>query len=228
MNYPDPDVEELTNIPKPIREQLLHNQWTLVDVSSTWDLIDQIYGEKENVALLRRASAYGYDVIYHVLWEHCILAISRLADPPQIAGKRNLTLLSLQKEVEIYADTALLDKTNIPFKELLALVAGCKQFRHKILAHNDYKTALGQAEQPHVKVREISDFISRASGLISSMRDHFGVRHFCFDMIVGADATGIVKSLQALEQFRKLRNDVVRSNLPDLELRKRLQQIRPL
>jgi hypothetical protein len=30
--YPDPDNEELANIPHAIRDELLHLQWTLLDV----------------------------------------------------------------------------------------------------------------------------------------------------------------------------------------------------
>jgi len=228
MNYPAPDDEELKKIPQAICEQLIHIQWTLVDVSSTWNLIDQIYGEKENIALLRRASAYGYHRIRDILWEYTILAISRLADPPQTAGKKNLTLPSLKNAIENQEDTDLLDQVNVLFEELSDLSATCKQFRNKILAHSDFKTALGKGDKFEVKVKEIDSFISKAKDLVNNIRDYFGVTHLCFDMTVGVDASGIVKSLQVLEQFRKLRNDAVRKNLSDIELCQKLQQIKPL
>lgn len=173
MKYPKPSDEEVEKVPKDILDHIHHLKWDVTEVGSKWNLIDQIYNGDGNWELLKRASAYGYKVIFDVLIENTILSISRLTDPAKTGRKENLTFVGLQQAVIDYGDDVLQDMTVKPVDRLLATVVGCRDFRNQVLAHIDKKIALGSATQLEVKYREIWDFLDQARDIISNIRQHF-------------------------------------------------------
>ena len=101
--------------------------------------------------------------------------------------------------------------------------------RHKSLAHADRALALGKIEQPEVKYDDIWDVFELAGSLVNQVREHFGAVHWEYDWVIGADSSGIINSLRTLDEFRTLRNEVVRDQkLSNEEIRRRLNEIDPL
>jgi len=118
-----------------------HARQALWAVSSYWDRYETLFGTAERVAVLNDNSGEFWHAIQLSLFDHVLLGICRLTDPPQTGKRQNLTMSQLHQ----------MDPG--PHKaELLRLVRRAERraefarsWRNKRIAHNDFDQAVGPA-----------------------------------------------------------------------------------
>lgn len=119
-----------------------HARQALWALSSYWDRYEALFGSAERVSVLNENSGNFWHAIQLVLFDHVLLGICRLTDPPQMGSRQNLTVSQLYQ----------LDPG--PHKaELLRLVRRAERraefarsWRNKRIAHNDFDQTVGPAD----------------------------------------------------------------------------------
>ncbi|MEO0531725.1 MAG: hypothetical protein AAF266_14290 [Planctomycetota bacterium] len=226
MPYPEADADETDRVPPAILEQLHHVQWELVQATSTYTVLEDIYPDDEGVIeLLRRCSPVAFSTIYDALMERYILGISRLLDPPRTGRAKNLSLFGLADSLRKEDHIDLSDRIDSQLSKLTTAKAAVQSFRNQVLAHNDRSTNAILQSHPGVKYRQLSEIRTVGETVVNDVRSEFGVIHFCFDMLVGCDATGIVRSLKHLERFREVRDEARNFSVPCDDVRRRLLEL---
>ena len=227
MGYPPPDTEEVEKIPADVLKPLWFAQWELVAIACTWDVLQDIFGAEDSSNLLSRASNYGFREIQDALIEKCILGLARLMDREGEGARRTLSLQGLHRAMQDQGHDALAASVCRSLSEEDADGRSLKEMRNKVLAHNDWGTGVGMVEHPEVKFRYIQSRIECWQELVNEVRAYFGVKRFCYELTMGADASGILESLRVLKQFRELRKQLWLMEMPDAELRQKMMAIRP-
>src|SRR6266851_3091775 len=65
-------------------------------INMRWHEFVELFGTKKTrIDLLNRAAPFFFRTVQDTLWEAILLHLARLTDPPQSAGKSNLTIRNL-------------------------------------------------------------------------------------------------------------------------------------
>lgn len=112
-------------------------------VSANWDRYEALFGSSERVEILNSSSGHFWHCIQNMLFEHVLLGVCRLTDPPKNRHQSNLSVTTL----------AELDPTHQK-KSLVSRVARAKKctefartWRDKRISHNDFDQLTGVANQ---------------------------------------------------------------------------------
>lgn len=112
----------------------LHRE--VIELHVIWQQYMQLYGESaETIDVLNKTAGLFFKVVQDELWDSVLLRIATLTDPPEMKGKKNLTLRALpalmpthELRVELQG---LCDKA-------LAEADFAREHRNKRIAHNDH------------------------------------------------------------------------------------------
>lgn len=112
-------------------------------VSANWDRYEALFGSSERVQILNSSSGHFWYCVQNMLFEHVLLGICRLTDPPRNRNRSNLSVAMLLE----------LDPT--PQKKALAhrierarkYCYFARSWRDKRISHNDFDQLTGVADQ---------------------------------------------------------------------------------
>ncbi|MBN9307783.1 MAG: hypothetical protein J0I99_19640 [Devosia sp.] len=186
-----------------------HSRQALWALSSYWDRYEALFGSAERVAVLNANSGQFWHATQQVLFDHVLLGVCRLTDPPQTGKRQNLTLAQLYE----------LDPTS--HKVELARLVGraekraefARSWRNKRIAHNDFDQITGPvnslAPATRNKVR------SAIIGIHDVLR-WIHLKHFGGDMFLpelGDDDTNqMMRGLADGNAVREMRLQALRDN----------------
>ena len=87
---------KIEDAPEKIREPLGLLSGEAQDLYCAWQIFKDISIDvPETIALINKTSPFFFKRIQNILFEHLIIGIARLTDPPSQCGHRNLTFHDL-------------------------------------------------------------------------------------------------------------------------------------
>src|SRR5579872_6546080 len=98
----------MNTMPEPLK-----SHWDALDnevtwLHGSWKVYRQLFGTSaDRIDLLNRSARVFFYLIQRVLMDSVQLTLSKLADPPLTAGKQNLTLACLVKDIDGGVDSTL-------------------------------------------------------------------------------------------------------------------------
>jgi hypothetical protein len=108
-----------------------------------WDLF---IDAQDNIDLMHKTAPYFFRRFQAILYEHLILGIARLTDPPSTCRNRNLTFTDVFEE---------------PLPEEIARLNSAakdiRSIRNKIVGHLDFEVGLDTSKLPNQKFRRIKE-----------------------------------------------------------------------
>lgn len=109
---------------------LLQETWHL---GSVWDQHETLFENRERIALLNASGGSFFGNVQNIFFNHVILGICRLTDPPKTGRKENLTIQRLPLLVR---DTC---KRNVEKGVTRAISASQfgRDWRNRLIAHSD-------------------------------------------------------------------------------------------
>lgn len=137
-----------------------------------WGEYVTLFGSKpERIDLLNAAAGAFFRIVQDCLWEDTLLHIARLTDPPESAGKKNLTLQRLPTlvvpEVRAKVDTLL--------KDCLAKSEFARDWRRRRIAHRDLQLALSENARPleHASRQTVRQSIESIAAMLNGVESHY-------------------------------------------------------
>ena len=175
----------------------------LNELQDLWDTYNYLYVEDPERAEKLRQPRWGgffWDLAQGWMISGIILSVSRLTDPPEMGKRRNLTLRALLDDPRLPGQ--LRRELGRELKSIRKAVKKIRQHRHRVVAHQDERTALGQDALPILHVDQIEEIISRLQGV---HRKHRGAA-MCIDVLDYGTHTlrGVKNLVKRLEQSERL------------------------
>lgn len=113
---------------------ILHRK--LIELHIVWQQYQQLFGtDEETVELLNRTAGLFFKVTQDELWDSVLLGISRMTDPPETRGKKNLTIHSLPLLID---DPTLREELEELCQGALEDASFAREHRNKRIAHQDH------------------------------------------------------------------------------------------
>src|SRR5687768_1382998 len=108
----------------------------LIELHMVWQQYRQLFGsDPETVALLNRTAGLFFKIAQDEIWDSVLLGISRMTDPPETRGKKNLTINSLPI---LIGDPALRQELEDLCAAALDQASFAREHRNKRIAHQDH------------------------------------------------------------------------------------------
>lgn len=126
---------------------LFHSLWQEVAwLFRRWDNYVELFASKPSrVDLLNEAAPGFFSIVQHTLWEAVLLHIARLTDPPNSAGKANLTIQRLHTLV---GDASVAQNVKQLTEKAIAAASFSRDWRNRRIAHSDLSLAVDPHPEP--------------------------------------------------------------------------------
>jgi len=199
--------ETLTVFPEETGE-LFHELWTNVaHLHLNWKNYRSLFGTSpERIELLNWAASSFFGLLDGILRHDVVLAIARLTDPPQSAGKDNASLARLIVMLTPFIDTTLADEFRSGLEDLQAYCEPLRQIRNRLLAHDDLATALQYHPDPLPGINRafIEGVLEKIRKLLGDIEERFrGSRTSHQDVISSDDGESLIFALESAREHEK-------------------------
>jgi hypothetical protein len=154
-----------------------HSCQELWRVSSAWDRYEALYATQERVELLNQSGGNFWGILQNVMFEHVLLGLCRLTDPPKNRHQINLSvryLLTLEPSSKKKRLEQAVNRAEAKTKF-------ARSWRDKYIAHNDLGHATGQAGKLAFATR---NKVSNSIVAIHDVLRWINMRHFNSEMFL--------------------------------------------
>lgn len=153
-----------------------HIAQELVDIKLHMKYLNGIFidhpGERKR-AVLDMASPIFFHLTFHLFYNHILLSLSKLIDPPEQRGSENLSIKNLIKKLQPLPSSISSDVDALMNQIEQALGNAIKQHRNKRIAHNDLDTKLQAGQLPRVTENDLYLSIQGFEKLMNIISKHY-------------------------------------------------------
>ena len=175
----------------------------LIELHMVWQQYRQLFGsDAETVALLNRTAGLFFKIVQDEIWDSVLLGISRLTDPPETRGKKNLTIHSLLPLIE---DAALKKELQELCKAALDQAKFARAHRNKRIAHQDHAYATDRAANPldGISRERVESMLAALGKIMNRLNLHFkDATTFYEDFVDESGARVLVSKLRKFERLK--------------------------
>ncbi|MBP6446501.1 MAG: hypothetical protein KA341_06825 [Saprospiraceae bacterium] len=167
-----------------------------------FEIYKDLFGTNEEyVSLLNKTSGTFFYLVQSGFMENIILSISRLSDPEEMNGYKNLSLKGL---ISLIDNENLINELNLQVKWYTTKTTEfLKAWRSKKVAHLDFDTAMSKAKLKNdITIQNLELAISSVRQFYNTIYNHY----YGSKMVFGSNGDSTSKSLlTSLEQAKILR-----------------------
>ena len=150
-----------TQTPEEVKEEMISKMGTnfgslfyslyneITWLTFKWIKFRELYGTKESrIELMNKAAPFFFFTIQKVLWDNLLLGITRITDPAEMRGKKNITFNAIGQFIQ--DKQFLLDFEN-DLVEIITDSEFCRDWRNRRIAHLDYELSVNQQNAEPLK-----------------------------------------------------------------------------
>jgi AbiU2 len=182
--------------------------WLEVEnLSAAWGEYVELFAEPDSVVVLNQTAPALFRIIQVFLWEHMLLRIARLTDPPTSGkGKENLTILNLPSLVEDRGEKAKLDELASIAKSKTEF---CRDWRNRHIAHRDLELLKNGSAKPLEEANgiKVTDALSAIKNVLTEVSWHYMGDNLYFSRNVVGGAGNALSLLRLLQDGLKARGE---------------------
>ena len=195
----------IDDAPENIRQPLGLLTGEAQDLYCAWLIFKDISIDvPETIALINKTSPFFFKRIQNILFEHLIIGVARLTDPPSQFGHRNLTLHDLfdgQKPSQL--------------NELETTASNIREIRRKIVGHLDYQCGIDPSSLPNKGIiADIRKSLELIEAILQLAWERWTGNIYGISSVAASETIEILKCLQKAEIYDRLeKNKVVPEGL---------------
>ncbi len=175
----------------------------------SWQNYKSLFGTSpELIDLLNWAASSFFGLLDRIMRHDVILAISRLMDPKESCGKKNVSLDCLIDKLQLSIDTTLFNKWQSELEELKDCYKPLRKVRHRLLAHEDLATTLQYHRNPLPGISRtyIENILEKIQKLLGDIEEHFCKSRTTYQYIPSiGDGEDLIFTLESAREHKKRR-----------------------
>ena len=192
-------------LPADVKKDLDALREQVQTVHTYWKLLQDLFGSgEEQLRLLTESAGNFFLWVQRSFVDSLILGLSRLTDEPGSGDKENLVLQRLATAIGKAGDRELARRLRVPMKRIRSAVTDLREYRDKVLAHSDRKTARGDQHTEPIPVQSVEDALSAMRDLMNEVDGKYrGVTRWYDEIVIVGGADAIVTWLEDAQAFRQ-------------------------
>jgi AbiU2 len=145
------------------------------------DYVELFGAGPKRIDILNQAAPQFFRMLQDELWGISLLHIARLTDPAITAGKANLTIQALP---DLITDAGLKARVRTLVTEALKETEFCRDWRNRLIAHNDLKLALEQPTKPLADASraQVKTALDAVAKVLNALAGHYHQSQTRFDL----------------------------------------------
>jgi AbiU2 len=147
-----------------------------------WKDYVELFGTKrKRIDILNQAAPQFFRMLQDELWGMSLLHIARLTDPAETGGKKNLTIQALP---DLIGDADLKARVTTLVTEALKQTEFCRDWRNRLIAHNDLKLALEHPIEPFADASraQVNTALDAVAKVLNALAGHYHQSETRFDL----------------------------------------------
>jgi hypothetical protein len=185
-------------LPENVKDVFRELCQAVAEVHRKWRCYLDLFAEQDNQDLMNRRAPAAFSIIEEALRNDITMGISRINDPKETYGKKNLSLANLCHRVG----------PNPPIEALRTeFGAACKPFkdyRNARVGHNNLKTLLGHPEAsiPAICKQDVEQCLKLAAKLMNALYRAAGGddAEYSFHVLEIGGGTSLIECLRLADQ----------------------------
>ncbi|GGI53301.1 AbiU2 domain-containing protein [Oxalicibacterium solurbis] len=176
----------------------------LIELHMVWQQYQQLFGTNQGtVELLNRTAGLFFKITQDEIWDSVLLGISRMTDPPETRGKKNLTIHSLPALIK---DPALKQELETLCEAALEQAAFAREHRNKRIAHQDHGYATDRAAHAlnGISRERVKSTLAAIGKVMNRLNLHFKDSTTLYDEFI--DDSGARVLISKLRKFERLKD----------------------
>lgn len=129
--------------------------------------------EERKREVLYKASPIFFSLAFHLFYNHILMSLSKLIDPPRQGGNENLSIKNLIEKLRPLPSSISSDVDAMIIQIEQALGNAIKQHRNKRIAHNDLKAKLQPGQLLRVTEEDLCLSIEYFERLMNILSKHY-------------------------------------------------------
>lgn len=144
-----------------------------------------------------------FALIQDLLLHDVLLRLCKLTDDMGAGPRTNLVLERVLEQAESWLTPAQFSEAKAKFGELRAAVKSLKEWRNKLIAHEDEQTAMGIRQLPAVRFAEISAAVDACEQILTAVDPNAEHTQFMYrHMISAGDGNSLIQVLRFAQAWR--------------------------
>jgi len=137
-----------------------------------WDEFIELFTASDTTKLLNDVAPVFFRAVQINFFEITVLRIARLTDPPQSAGKSNLTVQQLPK---LISDEDLSEQVLLLVENAKRSAQFCRDRRNRTLAHRDLDLAIDKNAKAveDATIEKVRAAINALADILNALSDHY-------------------------------------------------------
>jgi hypothetical protein len=211
------------NMNDPLRQVYQEVYQDVCRLHAYWKVFCQLFGEDQSVSVLNSAASFAASSIQSALSENIILRITKLTDPAEQHGRKNLSLARL---LEVTESEDLRNRICPLLDNITEAAKPLRERRNKWSAHRDLKYALSiEKALPPVTWANLDHVLKLIRAFMHEIEKRYGRGASLYERIeLGGDGEALVFYLRSGIRFFELLKCVDRGELTPADL---VDKLRP-
>ena len=142
-----------------------------------WNVYKQLFdSSQEKIDLINRSAPQFFGIIQQIFFVDVVLGLSRLTDPAESSGHKNL---SLQLVIDEFDNSGLLElssKLDSDYEKIEQECEPIRKWRNKKISHSDFQTTLNVSDNPLPNISKVD--IENVLDKIRDFMDHINSAFF--------------------------------------------------
>jgi len=184
---------------EPLGRVFWHLNQRVLELHLVWEQYAQLFGEsEETVQLLNQTAGLFFMVVQEGLWDSVLIGVSRLTDPAQTSGNRNLSIRSLPG---LIGDKGLQGRVSDLCENALTKAKLARDHRNKRIAHQDQQYFFDREARPLGGVSRalVNEMLQSITAVMNEINVYYCDTTMFYDSISsGGDAAWLVHKLKAI------------------------------
>jgi hypothetical protein len=169
---------------EPVYEALKHD---LIETYAIWNALMELFNSSpQEIALLNKHGKFFFYLLQNTYFDHVVLCIGRLLDPPKVRGKNNMCIACLCDLLKGPAYEEIVKDARSRLEHVRTLEEPLRVWRNRRIAHADYKTSLKLEHLPVLYVSNVKQVLEALAQLLDRFSAQFYDSTTAYDGLDGA------------------------------------------
>lgn len=186
---------------EPLGRAFGHLNQRVLELHLVWEQYTQLFGEsEETVHLLNQTAGLFFRVVQEGLWDSVLIGVSRLTDPAQTGGNKNLSIRSLPV---LIGDKGLQGRVSDLCESTLVKAKHARDHRNKRIAHQDQQYFFDREARPLGGVSRIliNEMLQAITAVMNEVSVFYCDTTMFYDSISsGGDAAWLIYKIKEMPQ----------------------------
>lgn len=196
-----------------------HRLWNeCAQIHMHWHQFEELFGENEaRVEIMNASAPHFFSIVQDILWNDVLLHLCRLTDPPEMGGKKNLSVQAVPDRI---SDAKLRSEVEALVEDAVETCEFARDWRHRHIAHRDLPLALNDETADPLEPasrNNVNEALEALRAVLTVVARGFGGDAQFGEPVIGRGALSMLHTLRYGLEWKRKRREALQEGTYDAD-----------